>query len=977
MRKLFFSLIFLLILANIGFSAVQKMPIEINATSPSNNIATVQIWNWGNREVEVFSYGFYCKNYSGSVSPFSTISSNSMVEREVSWISENLTGDWNYTNNSKLVNPSYCNDGDFSTSCADELNALGERTDIYTIYENYTFPYQVQKIEVITKMASGYCHASIQVYNYNTGNWVEFATHENSSTSNDTFTITDINSYFQNNLLQIRTNVTSWTACHYYEQLAKFYINCSDSSDYSFWVYTDSGNITCEGSNCVSLLDEDNIYILNLSKSTNWVSYFEKYDNQSRSSWNESFTGNKTFWLSIPIKSTVTSSKLNLKGLRDNTTGSCSDSTCVAPSPSNTYYWSCSYYVKGRTCKKSHSSYDAENYLSATAGSSSCSDTDCVEPGTYFTCPPNYWTCTGSQYNCSKGDTYTVSTDARYRLWNSNDGTCSGSYQDWNSLPDYSLVKMSWNYWWNTTNPWLDTANSDYPWEWNVSGEFYEDNGTVEVDLNKTLINNYLSSCSSNLCDVPIKLHSDTAGKIQVSNIEIFYDYNISELYSKTSDTYYVEAGKNITRTINLNHSDKASPVNFTYNGVYWPSDGGVLPLSCEVDGTAKTFENGYCSFTESISSGNYFTNHSIKFYKGVLVNKSQVEGIWNDTIVVDKSALVYFNVTACNNDNIGYSNILVRADLPSIYSNVTPYIFYDTINNGSCSRHSFINATGIPVVETSFTGPDIITLPEYYKYTYTFTLNVRDGNVSSKNITYLVLKSDLMDFGKRDPTMDLVRVDGNSTGVYSEDYGDYYRINITTEHGYSSLEEGTHSGEIIYYVPITGEPSPSPGGGGGGEANYMVVRPMELFIPIYDECNSTLLNITWYGQPEITASILISDEIKDYILQPKSGDKILLKNGQTTILPIKACVPDELKQELMEALEKGISGTIEIRATTKYGSIVSQTVPVEIRKYAIEVVKPAKPTPKPKPSPITADKIFRVILFILIIALAAKFLFK
>jgi len=547
------------------------------------------------------------------------------------------------------------------------------------------------------------------------------------------------------------------------------------------------------------------------------------------------------------------------------------------------------------------------------------------------------------------------------------------------------------NTWW----PYYIDSASSMTWE-KTHVRAFEDTSTCEylltgsggcyrslmlkpVGLNKTLISEWLGTCipgSDGSCNFPIKIHSDTYGKVQFSNIRIFYDYNISELYSKTSDIYYVEAGKNITRTINLNHTDRTSPVNFTYNGIYWPSDGGVLPLSCEVDGTAKTFENGYCSFTESISSGNYFTNHSIKFYKGVLVNKSQVESIWNDTIVVDKNALVYFNVTACNNDNIGYSNILVRADLPSIYSNVTPYIFYDTINSGSCSKHSFINATGIPVVEVSFTGPDIITLPDYFKYTYTFTLNVRDGNVSSKNITYLVLKSDMMDFGKRDPTMDLVRVDGNSTGIYSEDYGDYYRINITTEHGSSSLEEGTHSGEIIYYVPITGGEAPSAGGGGGGEANYMVVRPTELFIPIYDECNSTLLNITWYGQPEITASILISDDIRNYILQPKSGDKILLRDEETTTLPIKACIPEELKQELMETLEKGVSGTMEIRATTRYGSVVSQIVPIEIRKYAIEVVKPAKPLPpKPKPlPPITVENIAKIVVLILIVALVAKF---
>ena len=74
------------------------------------------------------------------------------------------------------------------------------------------------------------------------------------------------------------------------------------------------------------------------------------------------------------------------------------------------------------------------------------------------------------------------------------------------------------------TNPYLDSANSDIPFEWSLSGKLNQTNSPQQVDLNSTIINNYLSTCtpdSNGNCDVPFKLHSDTAGIIQISNINI------------------------------------------------------------------------------------------------------------------------------------------------------------------------------------------------------------------------------------------------------------------------------------------------------------------------------------------------------------------------------------------------------------------------------------------------------------------------
>lgn len=149
-------------------------------------------------------------------------------------------------------------------------------------------------------------------------------------------------------------------------------------------------------------------------------------------------------------------------------------------------------------------------------------------------------------------------------------------------------------------------------WEWSLSGEFNQTNSPQQVDLNSTLINNYLSTCtpdSNGNCDVPFKLHSDTAGKIQVSDINITYDYNISTLFSVTSDPSLGRWGKVITPT-----SNKASN-DLTISGFYVQQD--TLATNCYVNGveypiTTDANGNKYCPVSFTVYKGNYFPEYNI-----------------------------------------------------------------------------------------------------------------------------------------------------------------------------------------------------------------------------------------------------------------------------------------------------------------------------------------------------------------------------
>ena len=90
---------------------------------------------------------------------------------------------------------------------------------------------------------------------------------------------------------------------------------------------------------------------------------------------------------------------------------------------------------------------------------------------------------------------------------------------------------------------------------WNWSGEFTTDNGTQTVNLNATLINDYLSTCSADsegYCNVPILFYSGSAGILEVSNIEVNY-------------TYIVEPTRNINATAIQNYLDAQSSSGY-YN---------------------------------------------------------------------------------------------------------------------------------------------------------------------------------------------------------------------------------------------------------------------------------------------------------------------------------------------------------------------------------------------------------------------------
>jgi hypothetical protein len=111
------------------------------------------------------------------------------------------------------------------------------------------------------------------------------------------------------------------------------------------------------------------------------------------------------------------------------------------------------------------------------------------------------------------------------------------------------------------TNPYL--INSGLSTDFNQSGIF---NTTVQVNLNETSIQQYLSSCTPdayNRCLVPFTLHSDTAGIINVN--DIYVKYHIGNITGETYEDTVME-GTNSTYTLTVRHDGWVEqPLNTSY----------------------------------------------------------------------------------------------------------------------------------------------------------------------------------------------------------------------------------------------------------------------------------------------------------------------------------------------------------------------------------------------------------------------------
>ena len=138
----------------------------------------------------------------------------------------------------------------------------------------------------------------------------------------------------------------------------------------------------------------------------------------------------------------------------------------------------------------------------------------------------------------------------------------------------------------------IDVGNSGSPNEWTWSGNFTEANGTQTANLNHTLINSYLSSCSptDGYCNVPILLFSNASGTLEISNIEINYTLSSESTRDISASTIqtYLDSQSSGFHNVPIKISSESNTIiqidniNITYYG----SDNISVTAHFDGDGT-------------------------------------------------------------------------------------------------------------------------------------------------------------------------------------------------------------------------------------------------------------------------------------------------------------------------------------------------------------------------------------------------------
>jgi len=373
-----------------------------------------------------------------------------------------------------------------------------------------------------------------------------------------------------------------------------------------------------------------NAFVMNLTSPTNYVSGFtENALNDSSTTKDLIFAGNesKTVWIRLPKQSTVLDAKLTLD---------------VRPQSYTEWIDVEDYYSYQGSFNRPASNAVDENwgtYAQPNEG------TVGIVNETYNL--PSYWEdIIGIQWEAKGHDGYSP-YDSNYitiYFWNYTGEVWSimGTIPQTSSLPWYTTTitvavnpndflreghtfkvstvidyrkgyaddqhyyegKVRWGLGPSPTNPYIDIGN-DGDKEWSHPGKF---NQSEIVSNLSAAINEYVSSAAANAhneVDVPLVLHSDTAGTMQISNINVTYLYNATSLYN----VGFVEPliGYEVNRT-------DYNPVEVCIHGFYVNNSSTMATID-GVQHTIKTLDgHKYAELVELIPVGvaTPWSNHTV-----------------------------------------------------------------------------------------------------------------------------------------------------------------------------------------------------------------------------------------------------------------------------------------------------------------------------------------------------------------------------
>ena len=261
---------------------------------------------------------------------------------------------------------------------------------------------------------------------------------------------------------------------------------------------------------------------------------------------------------------------------------------------------------------------------------------------------------------------------------------------------DKNLYILNFEYY---PTPYLDVG-ADGDWDWNYPEKL---RGSVNV-TNSPLapgIQEYLSTCTpdgNGTCEVPFIFYSASTGELEISDINITYDYNASSAVSYQyqtntwSRTDNIEVNETVGNEVdNISYSDPANDITINYIKI------NETATKCDFNGSSYSniTINGinYCDIgCDSVVSGQLrlLWDESMSALIPVYLNESSQiitsGGIWKKNFTVwSNTTTTFTNVKA--NITLNYSIVVSDQGLyVDWYINGT---FYDITPSTTCPNYT------------------------------------------------------------------------------------------------------------------------------------------------------------------------------------------------------------------------------------------------------------------------------------------------
>lgn len=408
----------------------------------------------------------------------------------------------------------------------------------------------------------------------------------------------------------------------------------------------------------------------------------------------------------------------------------------------------------------------------------------------------------------------------------------------------------------NITNPYLFVGTPDATWDWNHTNETIF-NSTASVSDFSTSLQSAVDSCSpdtNGYCNVSLLFHSDTAGKIEISNINISYYADPYSIHTGGIENYTQTASpsQQLTFNITIDH-DYIEDINqtSTYNF------------------TSNTTTNFTIAFEEtSILVGDESENHTKVNINVSATPTAETHSFEIKITRIENSETYIFPVTITVSSyaaEIGY--ISPSPWNYSDYSDTTATQTYDIVNTGS------YDATNCTFRITKFGGT---------------------GNLN----TYLTQNESLFTVTNTTNKSILLSIVNPAAATYSNEYLQLDCIGNVDNNTVSS----TTNPELTF--TISTRPSATSGGGGSStvvESGDVILDFGTQFFTFtvigVPKKTSKTIRVKNIGTAPFSGEILIDGVVKKYITQAKvcdlsnicSEDSIDILAGESKFLTIDA----------------------------------------------------------------------------------------